>query len=300
MKLHANALPPGATPHTIRILLETILKNNLSFMEGIFSNSLVQRWEPKPPHHTPTFSWVDMKKPGSLHLGHSLPEQIHRQYLLDISRYYRTAPVHEKLHKQPPPRMKFTFEDSAQEISLLDMKIYIGTDHKLSTTLNRKPTDCLALLHFHSNHSLNCKESIAFSQVLSYNLLIADDTLLQKELCSLAISLLARQYRLEGTTPKISKALLLSRDALLYKPLMAGSPKTLLPIVTPYSPEGRHFFQSVQTRWHITEKDQQLQNIWPNHPITAYHKTESLRDMLVHSCQTKPTSPHSVPNEFCQ
>ena len=64
------------------------------------------------------------------------------------------------------PMIKFTFEHSTQEISFPDMKIHIGADRKLSTTLYRKRTDCAALLHFHSNHSLKCKESIVFSQVL--------------------------------------------------------------------------------------------------------------------------------------
>ena len=113
------------------------------------------------------------------------------------------------------PTIKFTFEHSTQEISFLDMKIRIGADCRLSTTLYRKPTDCAALLHFHSNHSLKCKESIVFSQTLRYNLLITADTLLQKELDSLAISLLARQYPLEIITRNISKALLHSRDTLL-------------------------------------------------------------------------------------
>ena len=152
------------------------------------------------------------------------------------------------------------------------MKIYIGTDHILFTILYRKPTDCAALLLFDSNHSLKSKESIVFSQVLRYNLLIADDALLQKELNSLAISLLARQYRLEVITHNISKAILHSHDTLLYRVTMAASPKTVLPIVTPYSTEGRHFSQSAWKRWHIIENDPQLQNIWSNHPITAYHK----------------------------
>ena len=78
------------------------------------------------------------------------------------------------------PTIKFTFEHSTQEISSLDMKIHVGTDHKLSKTLYSKPTDCAVLLHFHSNHSLKWKESIVFSQALRYNLLIVDDIILQK------------------------------------------------------------------------------------------------------------------------
>ena len=128
------------------------------------------------------------------------------------------------------------------------MKILKGTDHKLSITLYRKPTDCATLLHFHSNDSLKCKESIVFSQALRYNLLIADDALLQKELDSLAVSLLARQYSLKIITRNISKAFLYSRDTLFYRSPKATRPKTVLPIVTSYSPEGRHCSQSVRNR----------------------------------------------------
>ena len=56
------------------------------------------------------------------------------------------------------PTIRFTFEQSTQEISFLDMKIHIGADRKLSTTMYRKPSNCAALLQFHSNHSLKCKE----------------------------------------------------------------------------------------------------------------------------------------------
>ena len=115
------------------------------------------------------------------------------------------------------PTIKFTFERSTQKISFLDIKVHIAADCKLSATLYRKPTDCVALLPFHSNHSLKCKESIVFSQTLRYNLLIADDNILQKELYSLAISLLARKYLFEVITHNISKALLCSRDTLLYR-----------------------------------------------------------------------------------
>ena len=152
-------------------------------------------------------------------------------------------------------RIKFTFEHSTQEISFLDMKIHIGADRKLSTTLYRKPTDCAALLHFHSNHSLKCKESIVFSQALIYNILIADDSVLQKELDSLATSLLARKYPLEVITHNISKALLHSRDTLLYRTPKASSSRSVLPVVTPYSSKGRQFSKSVRDHWHIIEHD---------------------------------------------
>ena len=55
----------------------------------------------------------------------------------------------------------------------------------------------------------------------------------------------------------ISKSLLHSCDTLLHSPPMAASPKTVLPIVTPYSLEGRYFSQSVQNHSLIIENDPQ-------------------------------------------
>ena len=54
----------------------------------------------------------------------------------------------------------------------------------------------------------------------------------QKELDSLATSLLARQYPLEIITRNISKALLHSRETLLYRPAKTASLKRVLPSVT--------------------------------------------------------------------
>ena len=282
MKLHANTLPPGApSPHTIGVLLETILKNNnLSFMDRHFLQLVGTAMGTKaaPPYanlfmgrHEETireaFIWA-------IPFWKRFIDDIFLIFIGTTEQLQSMKDFMNNLH----PTIKFTFKHSTQEISFLDMKIHIEADRKLSTIPYRKPTDCATLLHFHSNHSLKCKESIVFSQALRYNLLIADDNVLQKELDSLTISLLARIYQLEVITCNISKALLHSRGTLLYRNPKASSSRSVLPVVTPYSSEGRQFSKSVQDHWHIIENDSQLHSIWPNPPITAYHKTESLKD----------------------
>ena len=249
MKLHANTLPPGApSPHTIGVLLETILKNNnLSFMDRHFLQLVGTAMGTKaaPPYANlfmgrheetirETFIWAIL-------FWKRFIDDIFLIFIGTTKQLQSMKDFMNNLH----PTIKFTFEHSTQEISFLDMKIHIGTDHKLSTTLYRKPTDCAALLHFHSNHSLKCKESIVFSQALRYNLLIADDNVLQKELDSLTISLLARKYSLEVIARNISEALLHSRDILLYRTPKASSSRSALPVVTPYSSEGKQFYKSV-------------------------------------------------------
>ena len=67
------------------------------------------------------------------------------------------------------------------------------------------------------------------NRALRYNLLIADDNLLQEEPDSLAISLLARKYPLDVIAHNISKALLLFRDTLLHETTKASGPIPFLP-----------------------------------------------------------------------
>ena len=245
-----TSYPPGApSPHTIGILLETILKNNnLSFMDKHFLQLVGPAMGIKaaPPHanlfmghHEETireaFIWA-------IFFWKRFIDDIFLIFLGTTNQLQSLQDFMNHLH----PKIKFTFQHSTHQISFLDMKIHIGTDRKLSTTLYRKPTDCVAPLHFHSSHSIKCKESIIFSQALRCNLLIVHYKLLQKELDSLAISLLARKYPIDIIPHNISKALLHSHDILLHKPTKVSSPRTDLLIVTPYSIEGKSFSQSVQ------------------------------------------------------
>ena len=246
MNFHADALPLGAPSlHTIGILLDTILtNNNLSFMDNYFLQLVDTAMGAKV---APAYAKLFM----SCH-----EETIREAFIWTIFFWKRfiddiflTFPDTTNLLQTLQgfmnllhPTIKFTF----QQISFLDMKIQIGADRKLSTTVYRKLSYCAALLHFHSNHSLKSKESIIFSQALRYNVLIADDHLTQKELDSHAISLLARKYLLDIISHNIPKALLYPCDTFFHKPTKASGSRTVLPIIIPYAIEGKSFSQLVR------------------------------------------------------
>ena len=113
--------------------------------------------------------------------------------------------------------IKFTFEHSTNTINFLDITINIKNE-KIMTTIHRKPTDKMLLLHFQSNHSLtHTKESIIYSQALRYNLIINTDTQLQIELYNLTRTLLARKYPLHIINHNKLKTLKFSRHDILHK-----------------------------------------------------------------------------------
>lgn len=188
------------------------------------------------------------------------------------------------------PNIKFTFQSSLTEIPFLDVLVYVGPDRKIQTTLYKKPTDCSPLLHFKSHHSLKCKESIIYSQALRYNLIISEDHNLQRELDNLTKTLLARDYPFEIISRNIQKALCTSRNTLLNKPRLSRHIDQLTPLVTPFTPQGQALSQTIHQNWHIIQEDTNLSSLWPSRPVTAYKKTKSLKDILVHSRQQVPTT----------
>ena len=139
MKLHVNTLPLGAPrPHTTGILLETILKNNnLSFMDRHFLQLVsTARGTTAALPYTNLFTCCH-------------EETMQEGFIWTIPFWKRFTDYIFLIFL-------------GQEVSFLDMKIHLGADHKPSTGLYRKPTDCATLLHFDSNHSLKCKESTVF------------------------------------------------------------------------------------------------------------------------------------------
>ena len=104
------------------------------------------------------------------------------------------------------PTIKYTFSYSKQTVTFLDVQIYLSENRKLKAKPYRKPTDCMTLLHLHSNHRLSCKEGIIYSQALRYNLIVSEDYILQAELNNLTHILLARTYSLHLIIKNIKKS----------------------------------------------------------------------------------------------
>ena len=142
----------------------------------------------------------------------------------------------------------------------------------------------MTLLHFHSHHPLSCKEGIICSQALRYNMIISEDNILQEELNHLTRILLACTYPLHLIIKNIKKVLTHSRSYLLSQ----RTPHTetnILPIVIPFSDMGKQLSAIVHRNWHTVVNDTTLSTIWPSKPLSAYTKSNSIHDHLVHFAQ---------------
>ena len=116
-------------------------------------------------------------------------------------------------------------------------------------------------------------------------MIIPEDHILQAELNNLTRILLARAYPLHLIIKNIKKALTHSRNYLLSQ----RTPHTetnILPIITPFSDMGKQLTAIIHRNWHIVANDTTLSTIWPSKPFSAYTKSNSIHNHLVHSAQT--------------
>ena len=152
------------------------------------------------------------------------------------------------------PTIKYTFTYTEQTVSFLDVQIYFSESRKLKTKLYKKPSDCMALLHFHSHYPLSRKEGIVYSQALRYNMIISDDHILQEELNNLTRILLARASPLHLIIKNIKKALTHTRNHLLSQ-RTTHTETNILPIITPFSNIGKSFAATIHKHWYINVDD---------------------------------------------
>ena len=161
------------------------------------------------------------------------------------------------------PPIKYTFTYSEETVTFSDVQIYLVEARKPKTKLYRKPTDCITLLHFHSHHTLSCKEGIIYSQALRYNMIVTEDHILKEELNNLTRILLAHAYPLHLIIKNIKEPLTRSRNYLLCQPT-PHTETNILSVRAPFSDIGKQLTAIIHRNWHNVAKDTTLNSIWPS------------------------------------
>ena len=214
MQEFKHLLPTNCSPpHIFRLILDFILKYSIfklmdTHIHQIFRTSIgttMPGWLPSP--HANLFMGREER---SIILTFLHLICFWKRFIDDISFIFLGS--HSQLNSLMTfmntisPTIKYTFTYSKQNVTFLDVQIYLSETRKRKTKLYRKPTDCMTLLHFHSHHPLSCKEGTIYSQALRYNIIISEDHILQEELNNLTHILTARAKPLHLIIKNIKKA----------------------------------------------------------------------------------------------
>ena len=139
------------------------------------------------------------------------------------------------------PTIKFNLKYPKTSIDFLDTSIHIVQGGKLFSKVYTKPTDTFPLLDFKSNHPVETKLWIIYSQARRYRLLTTYDEDLIKCLSRLKLILLVREYPNHIINFKFIEATTLSQKDLLSTHSHNKKNNTPpLPFVIPYHWENRH------------------------------------------------------------
>ena len=92
------------------------------------------------------------------------------------------------------PTIKFSFNNSEQEIPFLDTIIYRGNDNHILTRLHHKPTDNKQYLHYNSAHPWKQKRSVPYGQLIRCKRMCSEETYFNKESQTIIQQLTSRKY----------------------------------------------------------------------------------------------------------
>ena len=112
-------------------------------------------------------------------------------------------------------------------------------------------------------------------------MIITEDHILKEELSNLTRILLAHAYPLHLIIKNIKELLTRSRNYLLCQPT-PHTETNILSIRAPFSDIGKQLTAIIHRNWHNFANDTTLSSIWSSRPLSAYAKSSSIHNHLVH------------------
>ncbi|XP_067844434.1 uncharacterized protein [Heptranchias perlo] len=181
--------------------------------------------------------------------------------------------LHDNINKFHPT-IKLTMDYSSESVSFLDTRISIK-DGYLSTSLYRKPTDNLTMLHFSSFHPNHVKEAIPYVQALRIHRVCSDEEERDGHLQTLKDALVRTGYDPRLIDRQFQRATAKNRTDLLRR--LTRDATNRVPFVVQYFPGAeklRHVLRSLQ---HVINDDEHLAMAIPTPQLLAFKQPPNLK-----------------------
>ncbi|XP_072359247.1 uncharacterized protein [Scyliorhinus torazame] len=195
--------------------------------------------------------------------------------------------LHDDINKFHPT-IRLTMDYSPKSVAFLDTLVSIKDGH-LSTSLYRKPTDNLMMLHFSSFHPKHIKEAIPYGQALRVHRICSDEEERNRHLQTLKDALVRTGYGTRLIDRQFQRATAKNRTDLLRRQIWDTTDR--IPFVVQYFPGAeklRHLLHSLQ---HVIDDDEHLAKVIPTPPLLAFKQPRNLKRTIV--CSKLPSLQNS-------
>ena len=176
------------------------------------------------------------------------------------------------------PSIKFDYAISEKDISYLDATVYIDDDNTVKTKLYVKPTDKQSYLHYKSEHPINMKRNIPYSQALRMKRICSEETEYHKNTNKLLNVFTSRGYKKEAVEEQIAKADLVNRDQALTEKSKIESKR--IPLVVTYNRTLPDLTAITRKHWHILQANDELKKVFAEPPMLAYRRNKNLKEFI--------------------
>ena len=185
------------------------------------------------------------------------------------------------------PTLKFTSVISPTEIAFLDLIIYT-TEDKICTRLYTKDTDRHMYLNFHSEHPLNLKRSIPYSQFLRLKRIHSESHFLIQSQINLYWYFIWREYPHEFILEAWQKTNKINRESLLDDTKGKKETTASLMFITTYNSANPNFREIISKHWSFLGRSSATRELCYQDIMVTYRKPPSLKDMLVRAKIPQP------------
>jgi len=180
-----------------------------------------------------------------------------------------------------PPTIKLIMDYSPSSVTFLDTRITI-VNNKLVTSLYRKPTDNITMLHstsFHPKHVLN---SIPYGQAIRIHRICSDENDRDTHLNTLRSAFLRSGYDAGLVNRQFHRATQRDRKELLTRNNRTDS-EPRVPLVVTYFPGADKLRTTLRPTQHLIDNDPYLRRVLPLPPLLAIRQPQNLKQTLVRS-----------------
>ena len=192
--------------------------------------------------------------------------------------------------------IKFTFNNSNKEATLLEVNIKMKENGELDTRVHEKGTNCHQYIEFSSCHHLSGKQDIPYSQAKRYIRITSDDVCFENDLDRLKESFLTRNYPKHVIEEAVGKVSSMSMDDAL-KPTSATKCQDIIPFVCTYNPSLPNKGKFINQYWDLYKysKSKSVMQKLNCKPLVAYKRPSNLQDTIFHSQLTGTVSKWNRP-----
>ena len=178
------------------------------------------------------------------------------------------------------PNLKFTYEKSKEEISLLDLAIK-RTDGRIVTDLYCKPTDSQQYINYDACHAEHIKRSIIFSQTLRLKRICSQKSDLDYHLKELKNWFRKRGYPAKEISDQVNRALrseenVKEKDGQHMK-------ENGVPLVLTYNPNFNNLSFLIRKNLQFLYADPETKRVFTPAPFVSFRSARNLKSFLVRS-----------------